>query len=482
MPVQMPDINLGLMLPEILVTLLAMALLLMSAWYGKEGRGTIGWMSIFGIGLAALAVMTGGGSGDTTFGGMFIDDGFARYMKLLLCLATVLPLLISLHYIRDHKMDGGEYYVLTLFSMLGGMFMISSGDFVMLYLGLELMSLSIYVLAAFRRNDLKSSEAGLKYFILGSLASGILLYGISLIYGSFGTVSFAGVAEALAQSHGHVSPVVRLGLVMIVGGLSFKIAAAPFHMWAPDVYEGAPTSVTAFMAVMPKIAAFAVLYRVLLVAFPSMHEQWGPLLQFMAVLSLAVGSFAAIAQTNIKRMLAYSSIGHVGFLLIGLATGTIDGYKSVLIYLTIYIFMSVGAFGLILILNRDGIGDNITDYRGLAKKRPYLAILMATFMFSMGGIPPLAGFIGKLYIFMAAVKAGMITLAIVGVLFSAVGAFYYLRIVKLMYFDEAESEFTMQVSSTSQAVVILSGIIVVVWGIFPGSLLAWTETTVRMFQ
>jgi NADH-quinone oxidoreductase subunit N len=253
-------------------------------------------------------------------------------------------------------------------------------------------------------------------------------------------------------------------------------------MWAPDVYEGAPTSVTAFMAVMPKVAAFAVLYRVLLIAFPSLHDQWGPLLQFMAVLSMAVGSFAAIAQTNIKRMLAYSSIGHVGFLLIGMATGTLDGNQSVLIYLTIYLFMSIGAFGLILILNQDGIGDSISDYKGLAKKRPYLALLMSAFMFSMGGIPPLAGFIGKLYVFMAAIKAGMITVAIIGVLFSAVGAFYYLRVVKVMYFDEAENEFGMEVSLTSQAVVVMSGIIVLVWGVFPGSLLNWTEVSIRVFQ
>ncbi|MBF0357497.1 MAG: NADH-quinone oxidoreductase subunit NuoN [Magnetococcales bacterium] len=482
MPVQMPDISLGLMLPEILVALLAMALLLMSAWYGKEGRGTIGWMSIFGIGLAALAIMIGGGTGETTFGGMFVDDTFARYMKLLLLIATVLPLLISFNYVHDNKMDGGEYYVITLFSMLGGMFMVSSGDFVMLYLGLELMSLSIYVLAAFKRNDQKSSEAGLKYFILGSLASGILLYGISLIYGSFGTVSYTGIAEALANSHGHVTPAVGLGMVMIVGGLSFKVAAAPFHMWAPDVYEGAPTSVTAFMASMPKVAAFAVLYRVLIITFPALHSQWGPLLQFLAIASLAVGSFAAIAQTNIKRMLAYSSIGHVGFLLIGLSTGTSDGYQSVLLYLTIYIIMNTGAFALILILNRGGIGDELTDFKGLAKKRPFLAVLMATFMFSMGGIPPLAGFIGKLYIFMAAIKAGMISIAIAGVLFSAVGAFYYLRVVKYMYFDEAKSDFSMPVSSASQAVIVMSGVIMLVWGVFPGSLLSWTETTVRMFQ
>ncbi|MBF0448531.1 MAG: NADH-quinone oxidoreductase subunit NuoN [Magnetococcales bacterium] len=482
MPVQMPDINLGLMLPELLITLLAMVLLLMSAWYGKEGRGTIGWMSIFGIGLAALAILSGGGSGETTFGGMFIDDSFARFMKLLICIATALPLIISMNYIRDHRLDGGEYFVITLFALLGGLFMVSSGGFVMLYLGLELMSLSIYILAAVRRQDVKSSEAGLKYFVLGSLASGILLYGISLIYGTLGTLSYTGVAEALAESHGHVSPVVGLGLVLIIGGLSFKVAAAPFHMWAPDVYEGAPTSVTAFMAVMPKVAAFAVLYRVLAGAFPALHDQWGPLLQFLAVLSMAVGSLAAIAQTNIKRMLAYSSIGHVGFLLIGLSTGTIDGYQSVLIYLTIYIFMSIGAFGLILLLNREGIGENIEDFKGLSRKRPYLAVLMSIFMFSMAGIPPLAGFVGKLYIFMAAIKAGLLTVAILGVIFSAIGAFYYLRVVKYMYFDEAESEFAMTVNSTSQAVIIISGIVIVVWGILPSALLSWTEATMRLFH
>ena len=343
------------------------------------------------------------------------------------------------------------------------------------------MSLSIYVLAAYQRDKVHSNEAGLKYFVLGSLASGILLYGISLIYGATGTTQIGGVATALQAMTGHISPVAVLGAIFIIVGISFKVAAAPFHMWAPDVYEGAPTSVTAFIAVMPKVAAFAVLFRILLEAFPTLQGHWGPIFQVLAVASLAVGALGAIAQTNIKRLLAYSSIGHVGFLLVGLAAGNVEGYQSVLTYLAIYIFMSVGAFCLVLILNRGGIGDEIKDYAGLGKKRPLLAFLMAVFMFSMAGIPPLAGLIAKLYVLMALVKAGMISLAIIGVLLSAIGAFYYLRIVKIIYFDTSEEPFAMPVSLNHQVVLAVSVFVVLVGGIIPGRLLAWTQATVQAF-
>ena len=328
---------------------------------------------------------------------------------------------------------------------------------------------------------MRSNEAGLKYFVLGSLASGILLYGISLVYGATGTTQISDVAIALKGMHGHISPVAILGSIFIVVGISFKVAAVPFHMWAPDVYEGAPTSVAAFIAVMPKIAAFAAFFRVLVEGFASLQDHWGPILQVLAIGSVAVGALGAIAQTNIKRMLAYSSIGHVGFLLIGLTAGSALGHQSVLLYLAIYIFMSLGGFCLVLVLNKGGIGDEIKDYAGLAKKRPLLAFLMAMFMFSMAGIPPLAGFIAKLYVLMALVKAGMITLAAVSILFAAIGAFYYLRVVKIIYFDESEGSFAVPVNLSHQTVLAISAFVVLVAGVFPGRLLDWTQATIQAF-
>ena len=483
MAVQLPDMNLALLLPEILIALLAMVLLLMSAWMGKEERALIGTLAIGGVSVVSIILLANLSSTDsvTTFGGLFISDTLTRFMKLLLMIATVLPLLMSREYLVRHKLDSGEYFVLSLFALLGGMTMVSAGNFMVLYLGLELMSLSIYVLAAYQRENVRSNEAGLKYFILGSLASGILLYGISLIYGATGTTQISGVATALQGMAGHVSPVAVMGCIFIIVGISFKVAAVPFHMWAPDVYEGAPTSVTAFIAVMPKIAAFAAFFRILVEGFATLHSHWGPILQVLAVGSLAVGALGAIAQTNIKRMLAYSSIGHVGFLLVGLSIGSALGHQSVLLYLAIYIFMSMGAFCLVLVLNKSGVGDEIKDYSGLAKKRPLLAFLMAIFMFSMAGIPPLAGFIAKLYVLMALVKAGMIGLAIISVLFSAIGTFYYLRVIKIIYFDTSEKSFSAPVTPCHQTVLVISAFVVLMVGIFPGRLLAWTQATIQAF-
>ncbi|MEO5341198.1 MAG: NADH-quinone oxidoreductase subunit NuoN [Magnetococcus sp. MYC-9] len=482
MVIPLPEMRLTLLLPEILLALLAMALLLLSAWSGRESRGRIGSLAIAGIllVLAVLATQTTTAP-STTFGGHFIDDNLTRFMKLLLLAATALPLLMARDFLRRHDLDSGEFFVLSLFSLLGAMTMVSAGSFMVLYLGVELMSLPIYVLAAYQRDNLRSSEAGLKYFILGSLASGILLYGISLLYGATGTTLIGGVGATLKASADHLSPLAVLGAALVVIGIGFKVAAAPFHMWAPDVYEGAPTPVTALIAIMPKVAAFAVLLRVLLDGFAPLQIHWGPMLQLMAVVSLAVGSLGAIAQTNIKRLLAYSSIGHVGFLLIGLTTGNLLGRQALLFYLAIYIFMSVGAFCLVLVLNKGGVGDEIREYAGLAKKRPLLAFLMAVFMFSMAGIPPLGGFIAKLYVLMAAVNAGMIGLAIVSVLFSAVGAFYYLRIVKIIYFDQADEPFAVEVGLTHQLVLALSAMVVLVSGLFPGRLLAWTQATIQPF-
>ncbi|MBF0176746.1 MAG: NADH-quinone oxidoreductase subunit NuoN [Magnetococcales bacterium] len=483
MSLPMPEINLIPMLPEIVIALAALGLLLVGAWQEKHGGGSlVGFGTVLAILLAALLTY---GSGDDriteTFGGMFVADPFASFMKMLMYAGAILPILMSWDALQRMDMLNGEYFVLNLFALLGGMIMASSGDFLTLYMGLEMMSLSIYVLAGYRRDNALANEAGLKYFILGSMASGLFLYGVSLIYGATGGITFSGIQEAmLAGGSAHMGT--RLGVILVISGLAFKVAAAPFHMWSPDVYEGSPTPVTAFMSALPKIAGFAAIYRVLPGAFASMHGQWGAVLQFLSIISLAVGAFAAIPQTNIKRMLAYSSIGHVGYALIGLVPGTSLGYRSILIYLAIYLFMNMGAFAVVLVLARDDVGESIQDYRGLAHKRPLLAAVMAIFMFSMAGIPPLAGFIGKLHIFMAAVNGGHVGLALAGVLFSAVAAFYYLRVVKVMYFEQPERGFQMRVGGFSGAVLALSTFLVLFWGVQPGRLLAWAEASVTSFM
>ena len=487
MTVPMPDIQLSLLLPEIVLAVAAMGMLLASAWWEGEGKkvALLETLALTAVGVTlAFDLMffpLEQGGPESTFGGMFVVDAFSTYTKALMCIATMMAIAMGRRYVRSQNMAVGEYLVLMMFSLLGGLTMASAGSFLTLYLGLELMSLSIYVLAAFKRDDPKSNEAGLKYFMLGSVASGLLLYGISLIYGVTGLIDFQSLNALLSSADYHGSMAVNVGLILIVAGLGFKIAAAPFHMWAPDVYQGAPTSVTAFMAAMPKVAAFAAIYRILIGGLFPLHPYWVDALQAIAIISLAVGAFAAIAQSNIKRMLAYSSIGHVGYALIGLVAGEAAGYQSVMVYITIYVFMNLGAFGLILALNQAGVGEEIDDYKGLSQKRPRMAFLMALFMFSMAGIPPLAGFIGKFYIFVAAIQSELYILATLGVLFSAVGAFYYLRIVKLMYFDKAETEFDFTFGISNQIVVGICAIVIGLGGLFPNAILGWAQTSVKVF-
>ncbi len=388
------------------------------------------------LGLLALRYF---GTGRLTgFGGHFITDDFAVFAKMLAVLGALLSLVISRSYDEREDMDRFEYPVLVLFATLGMMMMISANDLIALYLGLELQSLALYVLAAFRRDSMRSSEAGLKYFVLGALSSGLLLYGCSLIYGFTGTTSFATLAAELS---GEAAPGLVVGLVFLIAGLAFKVSAVPFHMWTPDVYEGAPTPVTAFFAVAPKIAALALFVRVLVDPFGGLIGEWRQVIIAISILSMVIGAFAAIAQTNIKRLMAYSSIGHVGYALIGLAAGGVGGVQAILLYLAIYLAMTLGTFACILSMRRKGTQlEAIAEFSGLGKTRPGLAAAMLIFMFSMAGIPPLAGFFGKLYIFLAAVEAGLYALAILGVVTSVIGAFYYLRIVKVMYFDDAEEE------------------------------------------
>ncbi|MEO6382522.1 MAG: NADH-quinone oxidoreductase subunit NuoN, partial [Nitrobacter sp.] len=361
-----------------------------------------------------------------------------------------------------------EFAILVMLSTVGMMVLISAGDLIMLYLGLELMSLALYVVAASNRDNVKSTEAGLKYFVLGALASGMLLYGASLIYGFTGTVSFAGIAAAAKT--GNIGIV--FGIVFLLAGLCFKVSAVPFHMWTPDVYEGAPTPVTAFFASAPKIAAMAVFTRVVLTAFSGVASEWQQIVVFVAIASMALGSFGAIGQRNIKRMMAYSSIGHMGFALVGLAAGTVEGAQGVVLYITIYAAMTFGAFTVILAMNRNGQAlEQISDFAGLSRTNPLLAFFFAMLLFSLAGIPPLAGFFAKFYVFTAAIKAGLFTLSVIGVITSVVGAFYYLNVIKVMYFDE-QAEATDAVRVELRTVVAVTAIFNMLFFAYPGPLVS----------
>ncbi len=427
--------------PEIVLAVFAMVLLSYGAFRGDKASGAISMMSIGGLiwAIYTLFCPQNGGAHITgpetyVFGHMLVQDGFARFIKLILLSASALSLLMSWSWLENEKLAQFEYPVLVLFATLGMMLMVSASDLLSLYVGLELQSLSLYVLAAFKRDDVKSSESGLKYFILGALSSCLILYGISLIYGFAGVTDFVGLEKVLTGT----PPLgVVFGLVFICAALAFKVSAVPFHMWTPDVYEGAPTPVTAFFAAAPKVAALALFTRVLMQAFGGLSHQWIQIIVFVAVASMLLGSFAGLMQTNIKRLMAYSSIANVGYALVGLAVGGDAGLQALLIYLAIYFLNTLGAFGVILFLRRQGKPlEQISDLSGLAKTNPLLAIMMVIFMFSLAGVPPFAGFFGKYFIFLAAVKGGLTPIAIIGVLSSAVAAFYYLRIIKVMYFDE----------------------------------------------
>jgi NADH-quinone oxidoreductase subunit N len=420
-------------LPELILAVGAMVLLMIGAFNGPKVTGLVTALAICLLIVVGVAEVMLPAGKLVTFGGSFIVDDYARFLKVLALTASAVTLLLSREFLEHESRRIFEYAILVLLSTVGMMVLISAGDLIMLYLGLELMSLALYVVAASNRDNAKSTEAGLKYFVLGALSSGMLLYGASMVYGFTGTVNFAGIAaEAKTGNIGLV-----FGLVFLLAGLCFKVSAVPFHMWTPDVYEGAPTPVTAFFASAPKVAALAVFTRVALTAFPGIMMQWQQIVVFVSLASMVLGSFAAIGQTNIKRLMAYSSIGHMGFALVGLAAGTQEGAQGVLVYIAIYVAMTLGSFAIILTMKRNGQPlENISDFAGLSRTNPAVAFFFAMFLFSLAGVPPLAGFFGKFYVFMAAIKSGLFVLAVVGVLASVVGAFYYLRIVKLMYFDE----------------------------------------------
>jgi NADH-quinone oxidoreductase subunit N len=454
-------------LPEIILALGAMALLMFGAYGGERTNFAVSTAAIVLLVVAAITVVLLPSGKLVTFGGSFVVDDFARFVKILAFGGTAVAILMSFDFVRRAGMRKFEYPILMLLSAVGMGMLISATDLIALYLGLELMSLSLYVIAAIDRDSAKSTEAGLKYFVLGALSSGMLLYGASLIYGATGHISFAGIAQAAPQG----GLALTFGLVFLLAGLCFKVSAVPFHMWTPDVYEGAPTPVTAFFAAAPKVAAMAVFVRATMTAFPTVTLQWQQIVVFVSIASMALGSFAAIGQTNIKRLLAYSSIGHMGFALVGLAAGTQEGVQGVLMYIAIYVAMTLGTFACVLSMKRSGgMVENISDLAGLSRTSPMMAFLLAMLMFSLAGIPPLAGFFAKFYVFIAAINAGLYALAVIGVLTSVVGAYYYLAIVKTMYFDEPQKSF--EPMPGEQAIVLgVAGLFNLLFFVYPAPLL-----------
>lgn len=448
-------------LPEILLALGALVMVLVGALRGDKSYSEVMTLGFATLGAALLALLMQDGTTVTTFNGAFVSDSFGRFMKVLTLIGSATALVLSLDFLKREGLMRFEYPILIVLATTGMMMMISANDLLALYLGLELQSLSLYVVAAMHRDNVRSSEAGLKYFVLGALSSGMLLYGASLIYGFTGTISFPGIAAALQGGAGLGA---LIGLAFVAAGLAFKISAVPFHMWTPDVYEGAPTPVTAFFAAAPKVAAMALTMRVFLSAFPGIVGDWRQIIVFMAIASMALGSFAAIGQRNIKRLMAYSSIGHVGFALVGLAAGTQAGVNGVLIYMAIYLVMTLGTFACILAMRTErGAVEEIDDLSGLSHTRPALAFCLAMLMFSLAGIPPLAGFFAKFYVFLAAVEARLYPLAVIGVLTSVVGAYYYLRIVKVMYFDAPREAFVPMHASLKAVLGVSTAIILLFW-------------------
>src|SRR5436305_1888403 len=454
--------------PESVLAVGSVALLMVGAYRGQETTKAVTTLAVLLlIVVGVLEYMLPAGK-QVTFGGSFIVDDFARFMKILALIGSAVTLVLSTEFLSDPSRRIFEYAILVLLSTLGMMVLISAGDLISLYLGLELMSLALYVVATSNRDNAKSTEAGLKYFVLGALSSGMLLYGASLIYGFTGTVSFAGIAQAAGQ--GGIG--LTFGLVFLFAGFCFKVSAVPFHMWTPDVYEGAPTPVTAFFASAPKIAAMAIFVRAPLTAFSPITPQWQQIVVFVAIASMVLGAFAAIGQRNIKRLMAYSSIGHMGFALVGLAAGTPEGAQGVLVYITIYVAMTLGSFAFILAMKRNGDHvEDISDVAGLSRTNPMLAFFFAMLLFSLAGIPPLAGFFAKFYVFVAAIKAGLFTLAVVGVLASVVGSYYYLAIIKVMYFDEPLPKLDpMRVELST--VLAVAGIFNILFFVYPGPLVS----------
>ncbi|MDH4150231.1 MAG: NADH-quinone oxidoreductase subunit NuoN [Betaproteobacteria bacterium] len=468
--------------PELFLLTMACAILIIDLFISDDNRiFTYGLTQITLVGCALLTFFTGNADPVYTFSGMFVDDLMADVLKLLTCVAVIVILVYARAYTAARGMFRGEFFALALFATLGMMVMISANHLLTLYLGLELLSLSLYAMVALQRDSARATEAAMKYFVLGALASGMLLYGMSMLYGATGTLEITELAR-MSMDGVRAQAVLVFGLVFIVAGLGFKLGAVPFHMWVPDVYQGAPTAVTLFLGSAPKFAAFAIVMRLLAQALGAemLVDEWRQMLMVMAVLSLAIGNLTAIMQTNLKRMLAYSTISHMGFLLLGVLSGTIDGYGAGMFYVVVYVLMTLGSFGIILLLTRGGFeAEELDDYKGLNQRSPWYAFLMLLLMFSMAGIPPTVGFYAKLSVLQAVVHIGLWWVAVIAVIFSLIGAFYYLRIVKLMYFDAPLDQSPVQASGDVRVLLSANGLAILILGIAPQPLMVMCIEAIR---
>ncbi|NQZ54305.1 MAG: NADH-quinone oxidoreductase subunit NuoN [Piscirickettsiaceae bacterium] len=468
-------LNIVFALPEMFMLTMACVMLLVVAFLGKDSGNATYKLGQITLAVTAIIIYQNmGTAGGLTFDGTYIKDTFSDVLKLAICLINIAVLLYSTSYLRARNLFKGEYYVLAVFATLGMMIMVSAYHFLTLYLGLELMSLCMYAMVAMHRDSKIATEAAMKYFILGAIASGMLLYGMSIIYGVTGSLSLTDIAQAI-QLGGLDNTVLSFGLVFLIIGLGFKLGAVPFHMWLPDVYHGAPTAVTLFIATAPKIAAFAMAMRILVDGLGDVHEYWQGMLIMLSVLSMIIGNVVAIAQTNIKRMLAYSTISHMGFILLGVLAGTQEGYAASMFYALVYSLMSLGGFGMIILMSRKGFeAEKIEDYKGLGQRHPWYALMMLILMFSMAGIPPLVGFYAKLTVIKAVIDINLISVAIIAVLMSVIGAYYYLRIIKVMYFDDPPpvEQHIIEAPADMRVMISVNALAVLALGIFPGSLLA----------
>lgn len=460
--------------PEIFVLSMTCIIIIADLFVSDKNRFITYLLSLLTLVVAAIITVNLDVAGHSlTFSGTFIKDPMGQTLKMFVYLITAVVFIYSRGYLQARNIFRGEYYILGLFGVLGMMILVSAHNFLTIYLGLELLSLSLYAMVAMHRDSRDATEAAMKFFVLGALASGMLLYGMSLIYGVTGSLDIGVIAQALQQPNDSLDIVLSLGLVMVIVGVAFKLGAVPFHMWIPDIYHGAPTAVTIYIGSAPKIAAFAMVMRLLVEGLGELHAQWQDILIIMAILSMGVGNIIAIAQANIKRMLAYSTIAHVGFLLLGILAGTKTGYSASMFYTIVYTIMSVGGFGMILLMSRAGFeADNIEDYKGLNERSPWYAFMMLILMFSMAGVPPTIGFYAKLAVLQAVIGAGLTWLAAVAVVFSIIGVFYYLRIIKLMYFDKPEDTTPITANADMRLVFSANGLAVLALGLFPGALLA----------
>jgi NADH-quinone oxidoreductase subunit N len=465
--------------PELILAVGALVLLMIGVFSGERSGLTVTGLAVALLIAAGLWIVLVPADGQA-FGGAYIADPFSRFMKVLALIGAVTAMIMSVGHARSEHLDRFEFPVLLVLATLGMLLLISANNLISFYLSLELQSLALYVVAAINRDSLRSTEAGLKYFVLGALSSGMLLYGMSLVYGFTGHTGFDGIAQALTAETRSLGLV--FGLVFILAGMSFKISAVPFHMWTPDVYEGAPTPVTAFFAAAPKIAAMAIFIRIAVTAFDPVVKDWQQVVVFISIASMVLGAFAAIGQKNIKRLMAYSSIGHMGYALVGLAAGSKTGVTGVILYMTIYMVMTLGTFACIMAMRRkeEGNVENIDDLAGLSSTNPFMAVVLTALMFSLAGIPPLAGFFGKYFVFVAAIEAKLYALAVIGVLASVVGAYYYLRVVKLMWFDQPKGEFT-RVAGELRLVFGIAGLFVAAYVLFGGPLGSAAEAAAASF-